>query len=69
MTPEQINQARLDLGLSVAEFGAMLDIKSERAMAKHMTDPLRSSSKPPSARMIRLIRAYLAGYRPDDWPT
>lgn len=68
MTPDQIKKARLTLGLTVSQFGKMLDISDERAMRKHMAKPNSKSYKPPSARMVRLINAYLAGYRPNDWP-
>ncbi len=65
MTPTEIKQARLDLGLTVAQFGKLLDINDERTMRRHMAP---EANKPPSPRMVRLIRAYMAGYRPDDWP-
>jgi len=68
MTHTEIKQARSTLGLTVKQFGAMLDITDERAMRKHMANPSSATYKPPSARMVRLINAYLSGYRPDDWP-
>ncbi|WP_333846924.1 hypothetical protein [Phaeobacter italicus] len=68
MTPEQIEQARVKLGLTVEQLGTMLDIETKRTMQKHLTSPECVSYKPPSARMVRLINAYLSGYRPDDWP-
>ena len=68
MTPTEIKEARLTLGLTVKQFGAMLDITDERAMRKHMANPDSATYKPPSSRMVRLINAYLLGYRPEDWP-
>lgn len=65
MTPEEIKEARLSLGLTVAQFGNMLDIADERTMRRHMS-PV--NPKQPSPRMVRLVKAYMAGYRPDDWP-
>lgn len=29
---------------------------------------IESGTRQPGARVVRLMRAYLAGYRPDDWP-
>lgn len=68
MTPEQIKGARHDLGLTTAQLGQMLDIKDERTMRKHMQPVESAQHKQPSPRMVRLLKAYLAGYRPDDWP-
>lgn len=36
MTPQEIKQARLTLGLTVGQFGHMLDITSERVMRRYM---------------------------------
>lgn len=69
MTPQEINEARRKLGLTVKQFGKLLDITDESTMRKHMSAPDSNRYRPPSPRMVRLIRAYLDGYRPEDWPT
>lgn len=68
MTPEEIKQARFDLGLTTAQLGQMLDIATPRAMRAYMAPETSSTHKPAPVRMARLLRAYMAGYRPDDWP-
>lgn len=68
MTPEEIKQARIDLGLTVQQFGAMLDIRSPRAVLAYMAPVTSATHKAPPVRLVRLVRAYMAGYRPNDWP-
>ena len=67
MTPAEIKQARQTLALSVAEFAFMLDTDALTVRRMEM-DSSRSTARKPAVRMQRLIRAYLDGYRPDDWP-
>lgn len=68
MTPAEIKQARSDLGLSCAQLAALIDTDPQtiRRMEQGST---AKTFRTPAPRMVRLIRAYLAGYRPDDWPT
>ncbi len=67
MTYLKIKAARHDLGLSVREFGQMLDTDAS-TIRKMETAPDKSQHRKPAPRMARLITAYLSGYRPDDWP-
>lgn len=68
MTPAEIKAACLTMGLTQRQLAALLDIPSKGALVKMMADPGTPTHRPPAARVVRLIKAYLAGYRPDDWP-
>lgn len=67
MTPAEIREARQKLGLTQSQFARMLDTdpRAARAMESH---PDSSKHRRPAPRMVRLIKAYLEGYRPKDWP-
>lgn len=67
MKPSDVRAAREALGLTLSEFGKMLD--TDKSTTRKM-ELLESSSqyRTPAPRMIRLIVAYLNGYRPNDWP-
>lgn len=67
MTPVDIKSARQALGLSQAELAAMLDTDASTVRRMEMS-PDHKSHRPPAPRMVRLIAAYIAGYRPPDWP-
>ena len=67
MTPEQIKGARLRLDLTVSEMAAMLETDAQTVRRMEM-NPEASTFRKPAARMVRLIRAYLNGFRPKDWP-
>ncbi len=66
MTPAQIKEARITLGLTQSQLGAMLDTDGQTIRRMEMDGT--STARLPAVRMVRLIRAYLDGYRPDDWP-
>lgn len=68
MTPEQIKQARHKLGLTARDMGRMLDINDQRTYRAYEAPTTAAMHRKPPARMLRLLRAYLAGYRPNDWP-
>lgn len=67
MTHTDIKTARNALGLSVSQMAVMLDT-DETSMRRMEMDPSRSTARKPAPRMIRLLVAYLDGYRPADWP-
>jgi len=67
MTYQEIKAARHALGLSVRDFGRMLDTDGS-TIRKMEFPPDKSQHRKPAPRMVRLIEAYLSGYRPDDWP-
>ena len=68
MNHTEIRAARLALGLTQAELAKMLDVDTQTVTRTEST-PDRSKHRKPAVRMIRLIRAYLDGHRPVDWPT
>lgn len=67
MDNEEIKEARHKLGLKVEDMAAMLET-DQNSLRKIEMNPERSTARKPPPRFVRLLRAYLAGYRPDDWP-
>ena len=67
MTPEQIKEARQSLRLSVRQMAHMLETDEQTVRRIEMPSN-RSTARQPAVRMVRLIQAYLDGYRPSDWP-
>lgn len=67
MTHAEIKQARHRLGLTTRQLAEMLDTDPQSVRRMELP-PDRSTSRPAPPRVARLVRAYLAGYRPDDWP-
>ena len=67
MNHTEIKAARQALGLSLSEFAALLDTEPTTTRRLEM-DPRHSTARAPAPRMARLVRAYLDGYRPNDWP-
>ena len=67
MTPAQIKDARHKLGLSCPQLAALLDTDAQTIRRMEQREDA-STFRKPAPRMVRLIEAYLAGYRPDDWP-
>ena len=67
MTPKEFQKARQSLGLSAPDLARVLGISPARA-TQTFSDWFRGV-KPMDAARARLMRAYLDGYRPDDWPT
>jgi len=63
MTGAELRAARKSLGLTLAQMAPMLD----RARGAEICR-MECSDNPLPARIARLVAAYLAGYRPDDWP-
>lgn len=67
MTHDEIKEARRQLRLSVRQLAVLLET-DEQSIRRMEIPPDRSTARKPAPRMARLIRAYLAGYRPEDWP-
>lgn len=63
MTHTEIRDALKVLGLNQAQAAEMLGYGA----ASRISDLVRDVERP-SKTVIRLLRAYLDGYRPDDWP-
>lgn len=67
MTPADIKSARHTLGLSTTQLAAMLDTDPQSIRRMEQSAQAKTF-RTPAPRMVRLITAYLNGYRPDDWP-
>lgn len=67
MTPDDVKAARHQLQLSTDQLGKLLDTDGQTIRRMEMS-PTANKFRKPAPRMVRLITAYLAGYRPDDWP-
>lgn len=66
MTPEQMKEARQSLGLSLEQMASMLGYtgRQRRQMQYDLETGRRLIREP----QRRLIRAYMDGYKPEDWP-
>lgn len=63
----QIREARQKLGLTQSQLAHLLDT-SDHVVRRMEMSPDKASHRDPAPRMVRLIAAYLDGYRPLDWP-
>ena len=68
MTHGEIRSSRQKLGLRRSQFAELLEITEEEVarMEAQFSDPTHMV---PGRRTVRLIEAYLVGYRPHDWPS
>lgn len=66
MTPQQLARARERLGLTLAEMATMLGYQGEQR--RQMQYDLETGRRVLREPQRRLVEAYLAGYRPKDWP-
>jgi transcriptional regulator with XRE-family HTH domain len=67
VNPEQIREARIALGLSQRQLAELLDTDAQTVRRMEM-DENSATFRRPAPRMVKLIMAYLNGYRPHDWP-
>lgn len=67
MTPSDIKEARRKLGLSLDAMAALLGY--EGAQRRQMQYDLETGRRRIREPQRRLVDAYLAGYRPVDWPS
>lgn len=66
MTPDQLTRARKRLGLTLKQMADLLGYEGGHAKSQvHHLETGRREIRPAQR---RLIEAYLAGYKPDDWP-
>lgn len=66
MSPIEIKQARQKLGLSTAQLATLLDTDPQTIRRMEQSETANTFRRP-APRMVRLLRAYLSGYRPPDW--
>lgn len=67
MKPSEVKYARQTLGLTLKDFSVMLDTDASTIRKMELNEE-SSQYRRPAPRMVRLIMAYLKGYRPPDWP-
>ena len=65
MTPAQFKQARKSVGLNRQSDAAALLGYSRPASISD----IETGKAEPNGAAVRLLQAYLDGYRPKDWPT
>jgi transcriptional regulator with XRE-family HTH domain len=63
MTPAELRKARHSLGLTQLQAARMLGYGAATRVAE-----LERGARAPGESVVRLLRAYLDGYRPSDWP-
>lgn len=66
-TAETIQEARKLLGLSQAQLAVLLGSK-DTPNSKNFISRMETGSKRISRQNTRILRSYLYGYRPPDWP-
>lgn len=66
MTPTEFSRARKKLGLTLEQMAELLGYSGENAKSQvHHLETGRREIRPAQR---RLMEAYLAGWRPSDWP-
>lgn len=68
MTGNELRAAQAALGLSDAQIAPLLGLSAAYQVRRFKVDPAASSWRPLRPWHVRLLQAYLAGYRPADWP-
>jgi len=63
MTPAEFRDARRSLGLTQRQAAEVLGYGAQTRIAE-----IEAGRRNPGESVILLLRAYLAGYRPSDWP-
>ena len=63
MTPAEFREARQTLGLDQSQEADVLGYGAQARISE-----IERGARAPSASVLRLLRAYLDGYRPADWP-
>lgn len=63
MPPAEIRAARKSLALTQGQLAAVMGLRGQGSISEW-----ERGVKSPDGRSVRLLRAYLDGYRPADWP-
>ena len=63
MTPYAFHEARRKLGLTQKQAARLLGYGAAPRISE-----IERGERQPSEAVVRLLRAYLDGYRPEDWP-
>jgi transcriptional regulator with XRE-family HTH domain len=67
MTPKQFRAARKKLGLSRKQLASLVGGAYDN-IARFERDRQNPSSRVPSPKTVELMKAFLEGYRPENWP-
>lgn len=67
LTPDALAEARAMLGLTGDQMGDLLGFKKS-AHTRQKVSAMEHGRSPIKPYVSRLVRAYLSGYRPPDWP-
>ncbi len=68
MLPHEFKEARRKLGLTQAELGVLLDTAPSTIRKWEMPEH-RSTARSVNPVAAQAMRWFLAGFRPDGWPT
>lgn len=63
MTPTQIKDTRQSLGLTAKQMAVALGYSAASRIYE-----IESGTRTPGKAVVMLLQAYMAGYRPIDWP-
>ena len=63
MTPSEIRDARRKLGLNQSDAARLLGYSDQARISE-----LERGVRQPGSSVVRLLQAYIMGYRPPDWP-
>lgn len=63
MNSEELKQARIDLSLTQSQMAKLLGYGAVARVSE-----IENGARDPGVSVVRLLQAYLEGYRPDDWP-
>lgn len=66
MTPEELQQIRHQLGLTLTQWATLLGYQGEHI--RQQAHDLETGRRPIRDAQRRLAEAYRDGYRPSDWP-
>ena len=68
MSPAEFRAARQSLGLTVNQMAALLEVRPVHVRRMELAEGLSTRRRimPVTA---KLLHAYLAGYRPNNWPS
>ncbi|MEF2552807.1 hypothetical protein VQ042_15780 [Aurantimonas sp. A2-1-M11] len=68
LSSEEFREAQRELGLSDADLAFVLGIENPQHIRRLKGREGSSTHREVQPWHVRLIRAYLVGYRPGDWP-
>ena len=67
MNHTELKEARESMRLTPNEMAQLTEV-DVTSVYKWERDPALKTARPAPVRVVRLIKAYQAGFRPEDWP-